>query len=241
VTLELGGKSPAVVMDGDLDAAARRLVQGKFLNAGQTCVAPDYVLTTPALQPGLVQALRGALNEFYGEDPASSADYGRIVNAGHFDRLTALLRDGTVAAGGRHDRATRYLEPTLLTGVSPDSALMQEEIFGPLLPVLTVPDLTSAVRFITARPTPLAAYLFSNSPRAAHRLRERGPGRRDHPQCLPGAARRAGAALRRRGAPVAPAAITDSRALTPSASNGRCSPRTPARIRCGCPIRRSAR
>ncbi|MBJ2120674.1 aldehyde dehydrogenase family protein [Arthrobacter sp. MSA 4-2] len=164
VTLELGGKSPAVVMDGDLDSAARRLVQGKFLNAGQTCVAPDYVLTTPALQPGLVEALRRALKEFYGDDPSTSADYGRIVNAGHFDRLTALLRDGTVAAGGRHDRATRYLEPTLLTGVSPESALMQEEIFGPLLPVLTVPDLTSAVRFITARPTPLAAYLFSNSP-----------------------------------------------------------------------------
>ncbi|MHA7264541.1 aldehyde dehydrogenase family protein [Arthrobacter sp. TMN-37] len=164
VTLELGGKSPAVVLDGDLDAAARRLVQGKFLNAGQTCVAPDYVLTTPELQPALVQALRGAMAEFYGADPSRSADYGRIVNTGHFDRLTGLLGDGTVAAGGRYDRATRYLEPTLLTGVSPESALMQEEIFGPLLPILTVPDLPAAVRFISARPAPLAAYLFSNSP-----------------------------------------------------------------------------
>jgi aldehyde dehydrogenase (NAD+) len=163
VTLELGGKSPAVVLDGDVSAIARRLVQGKFLNAGQTCVAPDYVLTTPELEPLLLEALRDALRGFYGPDPSRSKDYGRIVNQGHFDRLTGFLGDGTVAAGGRHDRAAKYLEPTVLTGVSPDSPVMQEEIFGPILPVLTVPDLPAAVRFIAARPAPLAAYLFSNS------------------------------------------------------------------------------
>lgn len=162
VTLELGGKSPAVVVGGDLRAAARRIAYGKFMNAAQTCVAPDYILTTPDRAPALAAALREAVTDFYGADPQASDDYGRIVNTQHFDRLTALLKDGTVLSGGRHDRARLYIEPTVLTGVDPASALMQEEIFGPLLPILEVADLDAAIRFIQARPHPLAAYLFSD-------------------------------------------------------------------------------
>jgi aldehyde dehydrogenase (NAD+) len=162
VTLELGGKSPAVVVSGDLRVAARRIAYGKFMNAAQTCVAPDYVLTTPDAAPVLADALADAVREFYGSDPRASADYGRIVNEHHFDRLVRLLSDGTVVSGGRHERAERYLEPTVLRDVDPASALMQEEIFGPLLPILEVQDLDEAIGFIGARPHPLAAYLFSD-------------------------------------------------------------------------------
>ncbi|MEG9246535.1 aldehyde dehydrogenase family protein [Arthrobacter sp. Soc17.1.1.1] len=162
VTLELGGKSPAVVVGGDLRVAARRIAYGKFMNAAQTCVAPDYVLTTPDAAPVLAEALADAVREFYGSDPRASADYGRIINEHHFDRLVGLLSDGTVVSGGRHERAGRYLEPTVLRDVDPASALMQEEIFGPLLPILEVQDLDEAIGFIGARPHPLAAYLFSD-------------------------------------------------------------------------------
>ncbi len=163
VTLELGGKSPAVVMDGDLRAVARRLIFGKFLNAGQTCVAPDYVLVKAGLESQLLKQLKRALAEFYGSDPSQSSDYGRIINETHFDRLVGLLDSGRIFAGGSHDRSTRYLEPTLLTEVQPDSPVMHDEIFGPILPILTVSGMDEAVEFIAARPAPLAAYLFSRS------------------------------------------------------------------------------
>ncbi|WP_104181145.1 aldehyde dehydrogenase family protein [Arthrobacter sp. B0490] len=162
VTLELGGKSPAVVVGGDLRAAARRIALGKFMNAAQTCVAPDYILTTPVAAPELAAALADTVRDFYGSDPRTSRDYGRIIDEHHFDRLVGLLADGTVVSGGRHERAERYLEPTILRDVDPSSALMQEEIFGPLLPILEVEDLDDAIRFIGARPHPLAAYLFSD-------------------------------------------------------------------------------
>ncbi|MHA7209296.1 aldehyde dehydrogenase family protein [Arthrobacter sp. MDT1-65] len=173
VTLELGGKSPAVVVGGDLRTAARRIAYGKFMNAAQTCVAPDYVLTTPAAAPVLARALADAVREFYGSDPRTSADYGRIINDGHFDRLVGLLADGTVVSGGRHERAERYLEPTVLRDVDPGSTLMQEEIFGPLLPLLEVQDLDEAIDFIGARPHPLAAYLFSDREEDLHAFTER--------------------------------------------------------------------
>ncbi|GAA2173211.1 hypothetical protein GCM10009784_06660 [Arthrobacter parietis] len=162
VTLELGGKSPAVVVGGDLKAAARRIAYGKFMNAAQTCVAPDYILTTPAAAPALALALSEAVREFYGSDPQTSGDYGRIINDHHFDRLVTLLDDGTVVAGGKYNRSERYIEPTILRDVDPASPLMQEEIFGPLLPILEVEDLDDAIRFIGERPHPLAAYLFSD-------------------------------------------------------------------------------
>ncbi|MEV5123276.1 aldehyde dehydrogenase family protein [Streptomyces decoyicus] len=171
VTLELGGKSPVVLDPGtDLAAAARRIVTGKFLNAGQTCVAPDYVLaigdTAHAIEPHLAEAVR----ETYGADPAGADEYGRIVNERHFDRLTALLDSGRTVIGGAHDRATRYLAPTVLADVGPDAPVMREEIFGPVLPIVPVPDLDAAIAFINGRDKPLALYAFTASDATKHRL-----------------------------------------------------------------------
>ncbi|KNC18718.1 aldehyde dehydrogenase [Arthrobacter sp. RIT-PI-e] len=162
VTLELGGKPPAGGGGGDPGAGARRIAYGKFMNAAQTCGAPAYALTTPDRAPALAAALPAAITEFYGTDPKESEDYGRIVNEQHFDRLVGLLDGGRIFSGGRHDRAARYLEPTILRDVDPSSPLMQEEIFGPLLPILEVEDLEEAIGFVNARPHPLAAYLFSD-------------------------------------------------------------------------------
>ncbi|MFH8681978.1 aldehyde dehydrogenase family protein [Streptomyces lydicus] len=171
VTLELGGKSPVVLdRDTDLAVAARRLVAGKFLNAGQTCVAPDYVLaigeTARAVEPHLAEAVR----EAYGDDPATAPQYGRIVNERHFDRLTALLGSGRTVIGGTHHRPDRYLAPTVLADVSPDSPVMREEIFGPVLPIVPVPDLDAAIAFINDRDKPLALYAFTESDTTKHRL-----------------------------------------------------------------------
>ncbi|MEU6328990.1 aldehyde dehydrogenase family protein [Streptomyces sp. NPDC047049] len=171
VTLELGGKSPVVLDPGtDLAAAARRIVTGKFLNAGQTCVAPDYVLaigdTARAIEPHLAEAV----HEVYGADPAGAEEYGRIVNERHFDRLTALLDSGRTVLGGTHDRATRYLAPTVLADVAPDAPVMREEIFGPVLPIVPVPDLDAAIAFINERDKPLALYAFTASDATKQRL-----------------------------------------------------------------------
>lgn len=171
VTLELGGKSPAVVEPGvDLATTARRLVWGKFTNAGQTCVAPDYVLAIGETAQGLQRELASAITEMFGSDPKESPDYGRIVNERHFDRLDALLESGEVVAGGRTDRGSLYMEPTVLGGVDPDSPVMAEEIFGPILPVITVPDLDAAIRFINERDKPLALYGFTDSEVTKRRL-----------------------------------------------------------------------
>ncbi|GAA3223794.1 aldehyde dehydrogenase family protein [Actinocorallia longicatena] len=163
VALELGGKSPALVEPGvDLAATARRIVWGKFLNAGQTCVAPDYVLAIGATTARHLEAeLTEAIGDMYGPDPKESSDYGRIVNDRHFERLTALLKDGRIVTGGEHDTAERYLAPTVLAEVDPDSSVMSEEIFGPVLPIVTVPDLDAAIAFINGRDKPLALYAFT--------------------------------------------------------------------------------
>ncbi len=164
VTLELGGKSPVLVdADVDLDVAARRIVWGKFFNAGQTCVAPDYVLVHAAQEQPLLTRLRATLREFYGEDPRQSPDYGRIVNARHHSRLVALLGSGEVVAGGHSDAADRYLAPTVLRNVAVDSPVMADEIFGPILPVIPVPNLDAAITFVNAREKPLALYVFSKN------------------------------------------------------------------------------
>ncbi|MFJ4876956.1 aldehyde dehydrogenase family protein [Streptomyces sp. NPDC088745] len=171
VTLELGGKSPALVDEGvDLAAAARRIVSGKFLNAGQTCVAPDYVLAVGDTARALEPHLAAAVTELYGADPAARTEYGRIVNERHFDRLTGLLDSGRTVIGGIHDRATRYLAPTVLADVRGDSPVMREEIFGPVLPVVQVPDLDAALAFINGRDKPLALYAFTDSPATKQRL-----------------------------------------------------------------------
>ncbi len=165
VTLELGGKSPAIVTSSaDLDVSARRIAWGKCVNAGQTCVAPDYVLVPERSLDRFVTSFADTVNTFYGDDPATSDDYGRIVSIRHFDRLAALLDAGgfeRIAHGGRLDRETRYVEPTVLTGVDVESAVMTDEIFGPILPVLPYRDLDDAVDFVNGRPRPLALYVFA--------------------------------------------------------------------------------
>jgi aldehyde dehydrogenase (NAD+) len=177
VTLELGGKSPAIVAaDADVDIAAHRITWGRFTNAGQTCVAPDYVLVHRDVEDELLGGVLRTVHDFYGDDPRSSADYGRIVDERHFDRLTGLIAAGgyeAVVTGGVGDRETRYLAPTVLAGVQPDAAVMQEEIFGPILPVLTVADVDEAVRFVNERPAPLAMYVFTSDDAAAERVIER--------------------------------------------------------------------
>ncbi|MER5869711.1 aldehyde dehydrogenase family protein [Streptomyces sp. NPDC002044] len=171
VTLELGGKSPAFVDRGtDLGVVAARLASTKFMNAGQTCVAPDYVLTDPETARELEKELAGALHGLYGDDPAASPAYGRIVNERHFDRLTGLLDSGRTVTGGAHDRSERYIAPTVLAGVAPDSPVMREEIFGPILPVVEVAGLDEAIAFIRDRDKPLALYAFTESATTRERL-----------------------------------------------------------------------
>ncbi|WP_324787247.1 aldehyde dehydrogenase family protein [Streptomyces sp. H51] len=164
VTLELGGKSPAFVDRGvDLDVVADRLARGKFLNAGQTCVAPDYVLTDPATAAALEPALARAVEALYGSDPRTCGEYGRIVDERHFDRLTGLLGSGRVVVGGDSDRAQKFIAPTVLADVDPESPVMREEIFGPILPIVTVSGLDEAIDFVNDRDKPLALYVFSES------------------------------------------------------------------------------
>ncbi len=174
VTLELGGKSPTIVAaDADITVAARRIAWGKFLNAGQTCVAPDYVLVEQSVETQFLDALRAAIAEFYGDDPSASPDYARIVNERHHDRLTALLDAGgygETVTGGTGDRAARYLAPTVLSGVKPDAAVMNDEIFGPILPVIPVTDIDEAIRFVNDHDRPLALYAFSSNDRTLERI-----------------------------------------------------------------------
>ncbi|WP_091186507.1 aldehyde dehydrogenase family protein [Microbacterium humi] len=163
VTLELGGKSPAFIDDSvDLATAARRLAWGKLLNAGQTCVAPDYVLATRATADALVPLLREALAEFYGDDPARSPDYGRMVTTDHTARMRDLLAGENAAIGGEVSVDDRYVAPTVVNGIDRDAPLMREEIFGPVLPIVHVSDAADAVSFITAREKPLSLYVFSD-------------------------------------------------------------------------------
>jgi len=162
VTLELGGKSPCIVCaDAPLEVTARRIAWGKFMNAGQTCVAPDFVLVEHSVRAPFVDAMKRAVLEFYGADPQQSRDFGRIVNRRHFDRLTGYLKCGQVVLGGQHDADDLYLAPTLLTDVPLDATVMQEEIFGPILPVLEFESMDGALALLRDRPTPLALYLFT--------------------------------------------------------------------------------
>ena len=164
VTLELGGKCPAIVCaDAKVELAARRIVWGKFLNAGQTCVAPDHVRVHRNVREPFLLAMKQALLEFYGPDPRRSFDYGRIVNQKHFNRQLNYLGDGKIFHGGESHAQELYLAPTILTAVPPDAAVMQEEIFGPVLPVLEFDDLTKTIAELQVAPTPLALYLFTEN------------------------------------------------------------------------------
>jgi acyl-CoA reductase-like NAD-dependent aldehyde dehydrogenase len=170
VTLELGGKSPCIVLsDADLDVTARRITWGKFLNAGQTCVAPDYLLVVPELRKPLELALKSTIKKFFGTNPQHSPCFGRLVNERQFDRLEALLEGTQVLCGGDRDRENLYLAPTLVA-VEQNHPLMQEEIFGPVLAILEVADLATALAMVNARPQPLAIYLFSNDSKAQTQL-----------------------------------------------------------------------
>ncbi|MEO5679723.1 MAG: aldehyde dehydrogenase family protein, partial [Acidimicrobiales bacterium] len=176
VTLELGGKSPVLVdADADLTVAARRIAWGKWLNAGQTCVSPDYVLVHERVADELTERIAAATTEFYGVDPQASPDYARIVNDRHFRRLAALVDDGghTVLHGGQRHAGERFLAPTVVGQVADGAAVMAEEIFGPILPMLPVADIDEAIARVNGRDKPLALYAFSRSSATVARILER--------------------------------------------------------------------
>ncbi|NWW71549.1 AL3A2 dehydrogenase, partial [Climacteris rufus] len=171
VTLELGGKSPCYIdKDCDLTVACRRITWGKYMNCGQTCIAPDYILCDPSIQSKVVENIKETLKEFYGEDVKSSPDYGRIVNKRHFKRILVLLEGQKIAHGGETDEASCFIAPTILTDVSPESKVMEEEIFGPVLPIVTVKSVEEAIEFINLREKPLALYVFSNNKQLIKRV-----------------------------------------------------------------------
>lgn len=164
VTLELGGKSPCIVDEtANLKVAARRIVWGKFTNAGQTCVAPDYLLVHEKCKNKLVEEMKEAIRLFYGDDPQQSADYGRIINRNRFEKLSGFLRQGHIAFGGKTNAGELYIEPTILEDVNFEQPVMQEEIFGPILPIYTFEEHMEALQMIRRSAQPLALYVFTNN------------------------------------------------------------------------------
>lgn len=161
VVLELGGKSPCIVdRDADIKVAAKRIAWGKSLNAGQTCIAPDYLMVNESVKDRFLEELGKKFKALLGEDPRKTKHFVRIVNDKAFDRLESYLADGRIVFGGHTDRSERYFGPTILDGVSPDSPVMQEEIFGPIFPVLTFREIDEVISFVTSREKPLALYYF---------------------------------------------------------------------------------
>jgi aldehyde dehydrogenase (NAD+) len=176
VTLELGGKSPVIVdQAANIAVAAKRIIWGKLLNTGQTCIAPDYVLAHESIKEDLIKEMKAAIISFYGADASQSADYGRIVNQRQFDRLASILEGdrANIRYGGKVDRDKLYIEPTLLETASWEDAAMQDEIFGPILPVLGYSRLEEVIRTINARPKPLALYLFTEQASVKKEVLER--------------------------------------------------------------------
>jgi aldehyde dehydrogenase (NAD+) len=162
ITLELGGKSPCIVdRTADLAVAARRIAWGKFMNAGQTCIAPDYILVEESIEEELIAELEKSVEEFYSGETQENPDYTRIVNSRHHERISQLMEGQEIAFGGATRAEDCYIEPTVLRNVSPDSPIMQSEIFGPVLPVLRVKDVDEAIGFVNQGEKPLALYLFS--------------------------------------------------------------------------------
>jgi aldehyde dehydrogenase (NAD+) len=164
VTLELGGKSPCVVeSDANIKVTARRIAMTKFSNAGQMCVAPDYLLVHRSIKTELVEALKTTILHFFSDDPSGNYNYGKIINERAFNRLVAYIQQGAVLYGGKYNAAINYIEPTLLENVDVDAAVMGEEIFGPLLPILTFETFEEAKAIIERNPNPLAFYVFTSS------------------------------------------------------------------------------
>jgi len=164
VTLELGGKSPCVVAaDANIKIAAKRIAMTKFSNAGQMCVAPDYVLVHQSIKQKFVDALKETIKEFFSEKPEESYNYGKMINEKQFDRVAKYLSEGTIIIGGRTDRASLFIEPCLLDNVAADAVVMQDEIFGPVLPILTFSEMDEAKSVINKHPNPLAFYIYTTS------------------------------------------------------------------------------
>lgn len=164
VILELGGKSPAIVMkNSEVAIAARKIIWGKMLNAGQTCIAPDYVLVHEDVADHLIREMKQAIADFFGMDPHTSPDFGRIISQEAFERLLGLIKDtqGTIVSGGNWNKAEKYIEPMLVRDVLPEDPLMEREIFGPILPIITYRDINQAIEQIKPRGKPLALYVFS--------------------------------------------------------------------------------
>jgi aldehyde dehydrogenase (NAD+) len=172
VTLELGGKSPCIVHhDANLDIAVKRICSGKFMNAGQVCIAPDYVLVHQKVKEAFLERLKHRIVECFGEDASASPDYGRIINDSHFQRISAMIEPHKVVAGGQLDAARRYIAPTVLRDIQLDDKAMSEEIFGPVLPVLEYKDFDDIYKVIAQLPQhPLAFYIFSESRKVQHEL-----------------------------------------------------------------------
>jgi len=163
VTLELGGKSPCIIdKDTNLQVAARRVVWGKFFNAGQTCIAPDYLIIQKDIKDDFIRLMKKEIENFYGEDPQKSNDYPRIINKRHFERLSTYLDTSKISTGGQTDINDKYIAPTIMDNVTWDDKVMSDEIFGPILPVLEYERIKEAIKMINSKPKPLALYLFSN-------------------------------------------------------------------------------
>lgn len=164
VSLELGGKSPTIVCeDADVDLSAKRIIFGKLINVGQTCVAPDYVLVHESIHDQLITSMKKHIEAFYSKEPLNRPDYGKIINQKHFQRLQGLMKDETIVYGGKSNAKTLQIEPTILDQVTSDAPVMQEEIFGPLLPIISFKKEDEAITFVRNRPHPLAFYLFTKS------------------------------------------------------------------------------
>ncbi|HQN74559.1 MAG TPA: aldehyde dehydrogenase [Bacillota bacterium] len=171
VSLELGGKSPTIVTeDAVIDLAAKRIAFGKLINVGQTCVAPDYVLVHKKKQEELITKLKKYITQFYGEQPLKNPDYGKIISRKHFERLVSLFKGQEVAFGGEHDVEIEKIAPTILTNVDLESEVMQEEIFGPILPIIAYDNLEEAIEIVKSKPHPLALYLFTTSKKTIHQV-----------------------------------------------------------------------
>lgn len=176
VTLELGGKSPAIVeADADIENAARKIAWGKFINAGQTCIAPDYVMVHSSVKNKLTEKIAEYTEEFFGKDPAESENYSRIINEKHFDRLIELLKGHRLFHGGQHNRSERFIAPTIVEVGKLKDPIMEDEIFGPILPVVEFSDSGEAVSRAKRSPNPLALYIFTGSSKKADYYKEKIP------------------------------------------------------------------
>ena len=174
MTLELGGKSPCIVDESaDLKLAAKRIVFGKFLNCGQTCVAPDYLLCQASVKDKLLGYLREEILRQFGPDPLHNSSYGKIITDKHFQRITGLINESKVVFGGNSDQESRKIEPTILDNVTWEDPVMGQEIFGPVLPVLTFERLEEVIETVNSREKPLALYIFSESKNAVRQITSR--------------------------------------------------------------------